>query len=695
MNFENHLRVLIVLSIITASCSGPSTNSGSKLVGDFSNTLSQDEIKNAKLTPELLWKFGRVADHQLSPDGKNIIYNVTRYDAKTNKRQTKILILSIDGGKPEIIGEGENIRWNPVSGKIGYLSSESGSTQIWEMNSEGKGNTQLTDIEGGINGFEYAPDGKQFFYLKDVKTEKTPQEIYPDLLLTNVRIIDDLMYRHWNAWSDYAYSHILIAKFGSEPVKDGKDILKDESFDSPLSPFFEQAEIKWSPDSKYVAYTCKKMKGRDFATSTNSDIYLYNLETDLTENLSQGMLGYDKFPVFSPDGSKIAWQSMSTPGYEADKQRLIVMDLAKKEKKDLTKNFDQDVANMQWDKDNVTIYFISGFHATFQIYKINTLNGEISQITKGNHNYNSFSLNDKVLAGEKMSLSMATEIFRINPATGEETQLTFTNKNIYDVVKMGKVEERWIKTTDNKQMLVWVIYPPDFDPAKKYPALLYCQGGPQDAVSQFFSFRWNIQLMAANGYIIVAPNRRGVPTFGEEWNKQISGDYGGQNMKDYLSAIDAVSSEPFVNKDKLGAVGASYGGYSVFYLAGHHNGRFKALISHCGIYNLESMYGSTEETFFVNHDNGGPYWANPKPKGYTFSPHLSVDKWDAPILIITGEMDLRVPYTQSLEAFNAAQLRGVPSKLLVFPEETHWVVKPQNSILWQREFFGWLDRWLK
>jgi dipeptidyl aminopeptidase/acylaminoacyl peptidase len=350
---------------------------------------------------------------------------------------------------------------------------------------------------------------------------------------------------------------------------------------------------------------------------------------------------------------------------------------------------------MIWDKDNTTIYFISGYHATFQIYKINTGSGEISQITKGNHDYTSFSLAEGVLAGEKMSLSMASEIYSINPANGEETQVTFTNKNIYDALKMGKVEERWIKTTDNKQMLVWVIYPPDFDPDKKYPALLYCQGGPQSALSQFFSFRWNLQLMAANEYIIVAPNRRGLPTFGEEWNKQISGDYGGQNIKDYLSAIDDVSKEPFINKDKLGAVGASYGGYSVFYLAGLHEGRFKAFISHCGIYNLESMYGATEETFFVNYDNGGPYWAKPKPKGYTFSPHLFVDKWDTPIMIITGEMDLRVPYTQSLEAFNAAQLRGIPSKLLVFPEETHFVVKPQNSIVWQREFFGWLNKWLK
>ena len=691
---QNYLLPLfLAVNLFLFSCTAKKESTETS--GNFNNELSPEEFANGKLTPEILWKFGRVSDHQLSPDGKTILFNITRYDAATNMRQTLIYKASVEGDNIVDICEGSNMRWKPGSDKIGFISSESGTSQIWEINPDGTEKVQISDIEGGINGFEYAPDGNHFFYIRDVKMEITPQEIYPDLPLTNVRIAEDLMYRHWNAWSDYAYSHIFVGEMSSIPVKGGTDIMVDEPMDSPLSPYFDQAEIKWSQDSKFIAYTCKKMKGREYAVSTNSDIYLYDLEKGSTENLSKGMPGYDKYPVFSPDGKKIAWQSMSTPGYEADKQRLIVMDLATKEKKDLTEKFDQDVANMLWDKDNTTIYFISGYHARFQIYKINTETSEISQITKGDHDYTAFSVAENVMVGEKMSLSMATEIFKIDPATGQETQLTFTNQYIYDNIKMGKVEERWVKTTDNKEMLVWVVYPPDFDPAKKYPALLYCQGGPQSAVSQFFSFRWNLQLMASNGYIIVAPNRRGLPTFGEEWNRQISGDYGGQNMKDYLSAIDNVSQEPFVNKDKLGAVGASYGGYSVFYLAGHHAGRFKAFISHCGIYNLVSMYGATEETFFVNFDNGGPYWAKPEPVGYKYSPHLFVDKWDTPIMIVTGEMDLRVPYTQSLEAFNAAQLRGIPSKLLVFPEETHFVVKPQNSILWQREFFGWLDKYLK
>jgi len=407
------------------------------------------------------------------------------------------------------------------------------------------------------------------------------------------------------------------------------------------------------------------------------------------------MPGYDKYPSISPDGKMVAWQSMETPGYEADKNRLFVMDLVSGEKKDMSANFDQDAEHLVWSDDGQTIFFISGIHATYQIFALDMASGEIRQVTEGRHNYNTFCLAGDVIIGEKMAMDMATEIFSVDPVSGAETQMTFTNQHIYDNITMGAIEERWIKTTDDKDMLVWVIYPPGFDPNKKYPALLYCQGGPQSAVSQFFSFRWNFQMMVANDYIVVAPNRRGLPTFGTEWNEQISGDYGGQNMKDYLSAIDELSKEPFVDENRLGSVGASYGGYSVFWLAGHHEGRFKAFISHCGIFNFESMYAATEEMFFVNHDYEGPYWEAPKPKSYEFSPHLAVQNWDTPILIVTGGYDFRIPYTESMQAFNAAQLLGVPSKLLYFPGESHFVLQPQNAILWQREFYGWLDKWLK
>jgi len=690
------LGIGIIFLTLTSCTSKTETDA---VVSDFTGTLSETEISNARLTPEILWKFGRISDHQLSRDKTTIIYGVTRYDYKTNKNQSDIYSIPVKGGAKMKLTESDfsvfNQRWKPDGTKIGYLSDESGDVQLWEMNPDGSNKTMVSEIEGGINGFEYSPECGTIFYIKDVKLEKTATEIYTDLPLANVRIIDDLMYRHWNSWSDYSYSHIFVAELMSGKYQIGKDIMIDEPWDAPLSPYFDQAEICWSPEGSKIAYTCKKMKGRDYAVSTNSDIYLYDLKLGETENLTKGMNGYDKYPSFSNDGKKIAWQSMKTPGFEADKNRLFVMDLETRTKEYLTPGFDQDVEHLVWSADDKEIYFITGIEATYQLASIDVATKEIKQITKGDHDYTNFQLGNGFLSAEKMSMSMATEIFRVNLSTADEAQISFENKNIYDALTFGKVEERWVTTTDKKQMKVWVIYPPDFDPSKKYPTLLYCQGGPQSAVSQFFSFRWNFQIMAANDYIIVAPNRRGLPTFGSEWNDQISGDYGGQNIKDYLSAIDNVAAEDYVDEDRLGAVGASYGGYSVYYLAGHHDGRFKAFISHCGIYNFESMYAATEETFFVNHDMKGAYWDTPKPKSYSSSPHLSVDKWDTPIMIITGENDFRIPYTESLQAFNAAQLRGVPSKLLVFPDETHFVVKPQNSILWQREFFGWLDTYLK
>lgn len=695
---KNKIFFMAIVSI--ALISACTTNKVSdEVISDFSGTLTESEISNAILSPELLWKFGRVSDHQLSPDNSIIIYGVTRYDYKTNKSITDIYSISEKWGGALKLSDSKascfNQRWNSDGSKIGYLSAESGDTQLWEMNPDGSGKIKISDIDGGISGFEYAPSGDKIFYLKDIKLDKTANEIYTDLPLANVRIIDDLMYRHWNNWHDYSYSHIFIAQIEGGKVKQGEDIMKDEPWDAPLSPYFDQSEISWSPDGTKLAYTCKKMRGRDYAVSTNSDIYLYDLSTQKTENLTKEMNGYDKYPSFSNNGKFIAWQSMKTPGYEADKNRLFIMNLENGEKEYLTPDFDQDAEHLVWSKDDKFIFFITGIEATYQLAKIEVATKEITQLTEGDHNYTSFNLGERVLTAEKMSMSMATEIFSVDIGTLKETKLSNVNDNIYEHIKFGKVEERWVKTTDNKDMKVWIIYPPNFDPEKKYPALLYCQGGPQSAVSQFFSYRWNFQIMAANDYIIVAPNRRGLPTFGSEWNLQISGDYGGQNIKDYLSAIDAVSKEDFVDEDRLGAIGASYGGFSVFYLAGHHEGRFKAFISHCGIYNFESMYAATEETFFVHHDMDGAYWDSPKPKSYSDSPHLFVDKWDTPIMMISGENDFRIPYTESLQAFNAAQLRGIPSKLLIFPEETHFILKPQNSILWQREFFGWLDSYLK
>lgn len=688
--------ILLTIFVVSVGCKPKSTY---KEEGDFTNQLTPQEITAGKLTPEILWKFGRIADVQLSPDGKTVIYNLTRYDAKLNKKHTWIYSILTSGGEPKNLTADFPSCLNPRwvgNDKIAFLSSVNEVSQIWTMNADGSSKKQVSNVKSEINGFEVAPTGNKLFYLQDVKTDSTTQDKYPDLPLAKGRIITDLMYRHWDQWSNYTHSHIFIADFNGDKVADGTDILKDQPFDSPLPPYFDIAEISWSPDGTMLAYSCKKLKGKEFAISTNSDIYIYHVDNASTENITEGMMGYDRYPVFSPDSKKVAFQSMETPGYESDKGRLFVYDFNTKTKKYLTSNFDQDAANFAWSEDGKTIYFTSGIQATYQVYAINTDKQEIRPITSGVHDYTGVNYNNGVLIGTKTSMSRAAEIYRIDPKDGKETQLTFTNKNIYDAIKTARVEKRWVKTTDNKDMLVWVILPVNFDSTKKYPALLYCQGGPQDAVSQFFSYRWNFQIMAANGYVIVAPNRRGLPTFGEEWNKQISGDYGGQNIKDYLSAIDAVAKEPYVDANRLGAVGASYGGYSVYYLAGCHENRFKAFIAHCGMFNLESQSVETEEFFFTNHDLGGHYWDKPKSKSYsTFSPHLYVDKWNTPIMIITGANDFRIPYTESLQAFNAAQLRGIPSKLLYFPDESHWVTKPQNSILWQREFFGWLDKWLK
>ena len=410
------------------------------------------------------------------------------------------------------------------------------------------------------------------------------------------------------------------------------------------------------------------------------------------------MMGYDVAPVYSPDGKKIAWQSMERDGYESDKNRLFVYDFDSGTKTDFTKNFDQNAESLAWKDDNKSIYFISDFHATDEIYRLDLADGKISKITDGIHNYTGVIPAGDKLVASRMSMSMPVELYAVDPATGKDIPITTTNKDVLDKLTMAPIKQRWIRTTDNKDMHTWIIYPPHFDSTKKYPTLLYCEGGPQSTVSQFWSYRWNFQMMAANGYIVVAPNRRGLPGFGQAWNEQISGDYGGQNMKDYLSAIDAMTKESYVDKDKLGCIGASYGGFSVYWLAGNHNKRFKAFIAHDGMFNLESQYLETEEMWFANWDLGGPFWdKNNKiaQRTYASSPHKFVQNWDTPILVIHGGLDFRISYTQGMQAFDAALLRGIPAEFLYFPNENHWVLKPQNGILWQRAFYNWLDRWLK
>ena len=651
------------------------------------------------MQPETLWEFGRLSDVQVSPDGSLLLFGVTRYEVEDNRGQRGLYVMPVAGGEPRqltaIPGSKSNARWRPDGRKIGFLSARSGSMQLWEMNPDGTQPAQLSDVAGGLAGFEYAPDMQHIYFTQRVRVLEDIRDRHPDLPQADAYLYDDLMYRHWDSWQDGTFSHAFIAPYREDGLGTPVDIMEGEPYNAPLAPFGGNEQIVWSPDGRTLAYTSKKKFGREYALSTNSDIYLYDLQTGETRNLTAFNPGYDMAPVFSPDGRYMAWESMETDGFESDKSRIMIMDLQTGFYRDYSAGFDQSSSGMSWSEDGRLLYFISGIQATYQVHVLDVASGVISRLTEGDHNYTSVAPAGPYLVAGRMSMSMPSEIFRIDRRTGTQEQLSFINQVVLDRLSLARVEKRWVETTDGKDMLVWVIFPPDFDPGRKYPALLYCGGGPQSAVSQFFSYRWNFQMMAANDYIVVAPNRRGLPSFGQEWNDQISQDYGGQNMLDLLAAIDAVSEEPYVDKERLGAVGASYGGFSVFWLAGNHQGRFNAFIAHCGMFNFESWYGTTEEMFFANHDIGGPYWQNPRPHSYDFSPHLFVGNWDTPILVIHGAKDFRVPLSEGMQAYNAARLQGIPSRFLVFPGENHWVLSPQNSILWQREFFNWLDAWLK
>jgi len=683
----------MAIALVAASC-------GTK---DETNIIGKQlpKIENGLLTPEVLWSFGRVANMQISSNGEQVLYSVSYYSVPENKGNSELFVMNADGSDKKQITETAtreaSAKWMNDNQTIAFLSSETGTMQLWTMKYDGSHRTQITNREGGINDFSFSPDETKLLFVADVKYGERTVDKYPDLPKASGVIVNDLMYKHWDEWVQ-TIPHPFVADFNGGKLENEIDVLKDEPYESPMKPFGGIEELAWSSDSKIIAYTCRKKTGKEYALSTNSDIYFYNLVTKKTENKTQGMMGYDKNPVFSPDGNWMAWESMERDGYEADKIRLYLMNLKTGEKKDLSAAFDQNANGLVWTADSKSIYFVSCWHALTQIYSVDIATNKISQITKGIHDYASVALCNNKLMGIKHSMSKPDEIYAIDPKSGLETELTFENKEILDQLKMGKVEERWITTSDDKQMLTWVVYPPNFDPNKKYPTLLYCQGGPQSTVSQFWSFRWNLQLMAANDYIIVAPNRRGLPGFGQEWLEQISGDYGGQNMLDYFSAIDALAKEPFVNKDKLGCVGASYGGFSVYWMAGNHNKRFKAFLSHDGMFNLPQQYLETEEMWFVNWDLGGAYWDKTNAvaqKSYANSPHLFVDKWDTPILVIHGEKDYRILASQGMAAFNAAVLRGVPAEMLIFPDENHWVLQPQNGILWQRTFYAWLDKWLK
>jgi len=679
---------LFLALLFTLSCKEKTTTISEAAQPQINNQLTTEEKTGGVMTPEIMLKFRRLGTFTLSPDGSSILYTVTDIDLLTEARITNIYRLPVIGGDPVqlTIDGGSSPQWYNNGKSIAYTNKGS----LWVMNHDGsdkKSVTGITDFEI----FSISPAGDKIYFTKRVKLDQTANEKY-NLPKAKVRIINDLMYRHWNYWSDFSYSHIFVASFNGTTVSDEKDILKDQRFESPTAPYFDEGEISWSPDGRYIVYTSKKLTGMADARSTNSDIYLYDLSKGTEINITEGNKGYDKYPVFSPDGSSIAYQSMERDGYESDLDRLFIYSIGENKRKWITTDWIYDVESINWDS-NESLYFVSSYLGAAQLFKTNIADGKVIKVTEGKHNLGPVNLKSGILVSGLVSMSMAPEISVVDTKNGDVKQISSINKPIYESIKMGKVEEKYTKTKDKKDLQMWIIYPPDFDPAKKYPALLFCKGGPQGPLDQSWSYRWNYQMMAAKGYIIIAPNRRGNSGFGQEWKEQISGDYGGANMQDYLDATDAMMKEPYVDKDRVAAVGASYGGYSVFYLAGIHGGRFKAFISHCGMFNFTSWYGSTEELWFPDKDIEGPYWNT--PKSYKYSPHLMADKWDTPILIITGANDFRIPYTQSMEAFQAAQLQGVPSRLLFFEDEYHFVTKPQNAVIWQYEFFEWLETYLK
>ena len=716
------------LSLAAAAIMGCAGANAQTMIGKTTDLTAL--TTNDRMTPEALWAMGRIGGAAASPDGKTVAYQVGYYSVKQNKSHQMLYTQTADGKQQTVLTTSAKSETDPAwieGGKrIAFLTDG----QLWSMAPDGTDRRQLTKSDIDIEGFKFSPDGKKVILIKSLPYHESIKKNPEDLPLATGRLVTDLTYRHWDHYVE-SIPHPFVANVTEQGVDEGVDMLKDEPYECPMAPFGGVEQLNWSPDSKFVAYTCRKKTGVNYAVSTDSDIYLYDIATGNTRNLCKPAnykpvdfdptktmktqainhqkedlnMGYDVNPKFSPDGRYIAWQSMARDGYESDRNRLCIYTLADGTKNYVTETFDSNVDDFCWANDSRTLYFIGVWHACENLYQTN-LRGEVKQLTDDWADFGSVQLlnNGNKLLASRHSFQQGDELYVVTPGKGAKKtkvqQLTFENKLFYDKLAFGKVQERWVKTTDGKEMQYWVILPPHFDENKKYPTLLFCEGGPQSPVSQFWSYRWNMQIMAANDYVVIAPNRRGLPGFGSEWNEQVSGNWTGQCMDDYLTAIDdAANNLPFVDKDKLGCVGASFGGFSVYYLAGHHNKRFKAFIAHDGAFNLESMYTDTEEAWFSNWEYEDAYWnrdqTNNAKRTYENSPHRFVDKWDTPILCIHGEKDYRINANQGFGAFNAARMRGIPAELLIFPDENHWVLKPQNGVLWQRTFFGWLDRWLK
>ena len=701
------MTAMALTGIMLGACNGnSSTEEPVAIIGK-----SDIKIEGGLMTPEALWAMGRVGAPTVSPDGKSMVYGVSYYSVEQNKSHHTLNTMNADGSdKKSLTTTAANetgATWIKNGTKIAFLSNEGGSTQVWEMNPDGTGRKKLTNDKSDIEGFLFSPCETKVILVKRVKIKETTADTYPDLPLAKGFVVNELMYKHWDEWITDA-PHPFIASFDGDKIDEGKDMLEGTVYDCPNRPFGGTEQLAWSNDSKKIAYSCIKKSGKEYSVSTDTDIYLYDTETGITENLCKlneatANYGYDTAPTFSPCGNYLAWLSMEHDGYESDRNRLCVMNLVTGEQKYLTDGndkdkvlFDSNVDTYCWAPDSKSLYFIGTWHGTTMVYNI-TLDCELTKLTDGDYDYTSVAtLGNDALVVSRSSMSAPSDIYSIDKE-GKVSQLTNENAHIFSQIATGKVEARWCKTFDGKDLHSWVIYPPHFDATKKYPTLLFCNGGPQSPVSQFWSYRWNMQIMAANGYIVIATNRRGLPGFGSEWNEQISGDYGGACMKDLFTAIDDIAKEDYVDSDRLGCVGASFGGYTAMWMMGHHNKRFKAFIAHDGFFNMEQQYFETEESWFTNWDLGGaPHEKSAQvEKSYSNSPHKFVDKWDTPILLIHGDRDYRILSSQSMAAFNAAKLKGIPAQLLLFPDENHWVLKPQNGILWQRTYFAWLDRWLK
>ena len=697
--------LLIILSaLILFSCDKQESKDTVKSDKD---TVKVPEItfSNEIMSAEMLMSMHRISSPQVSPDGKWILYSLSIPSIEGNSFTKDLYKITIDGQEKTQLTEKHeknyNAIWSPDGKQIAFISTQQidstkpKSPQIWTMNPDGTNKKKITDIEEGVSNMAMSPDGKYFSFTSEVKIDKTPKDLYPQFPKANIRIYDKVPLRHWDHWIDDKYSHLFVI-----PAEGGeaKDLMPGEPYDCPLAPFGGGEQIAWSPDSKELAYTAKKYSGLDFVKNTNSEIYLVPVEGGEAKNITEGMPGYDTEPLYSPDGKWIAFNSMARGGFESDKHRLMLYNRENGEIKELSEKLDQWIEGPVWAPDSKSLFFTAGTKGSIPIYQMMVEDGSFKTIGAGWFNDGAVRItpDGKTLVFERQDMMHPVDFYTIPVDGGEAKQITNENADRLKDLKPATVKEKWVKATDGKDIHCWVLYPPDFDESKKYPMISYCQGGPQSMIGQRFHYRWNYYLMASHGYVVLLPNRRGVPGFGQDWNDAISHDWAGMPMTDILTATDEMLKEPYIDKEGVAAVGASAGGYAVFWLAGNHEGRFSAFISHCGVFNLESMYGSTEELWFPDWEYGGPYWEGNNKSFYDkHSPHRYIANWDTPLMISTGEYDFRVPYTQSLEAFQAAQVKGIDSKIVICPEETHFIAHPQEYIIWAKEFFGWLDKYCK